>query len=40
MLPSKPNENRDPQLAKVLTSQLPQLKKLHENRLITQDLVV
>jgi hypothetical protein len=39
MLPSKPNENRDPQLVKVLTNQLSKLEKLHENKLIVQDLV-
>ncbi len=39
MLPSKPNDNRDPQLIRVLISQLYELKKLQKNKLIAQDPV-
>jgi hypothetical protein len=39
MLASKPSENKYPQFVKVLISQLSKLKKLHENKLIVQDLV-
>jgi hypothetical protein len=40
LLPSKLGENRYPQLVKVLASRLSKLKKLHENKLNAQDLVV
>ncbi len=40
LLPSRPGENKYPQLVRVLTSQLFELEKLQENRLITQDLVI
>jgi hypothetical protein len=39
MLPSKLDENKDPQPVRVLTNQLSKLKKLQENILIAQDLV-
>jgi len=39
ILPSKPDENKDPQPVKVLISRLSELEKLHDNKLITQDLV-
>jgi hypothetical protein len=39
MLPFKPNENKYPQLVKVLTNHLYKLGKLHENKLIVHDLV-
>jgi len=39
LLPSKLGENKDPQPIKILTNQLFELKKLHENRLIAHDIV-
>jgi hypothetical protein len=39
MLPSRPRDNRDPQVVKVLTNWLFELEKLHENKLIAHDLV-
>jgi hypothetical protein len=39
LLPSKLGENGNPQLVKVLTSRLFELKKLQEIMLIAQDLV-
>jgi len=39
LLPSIPIDNKNPQLVRVLTSQLSKLEKLHENRLIKHDLV-
>jgi hypothetical protein len=39
MVPSIPNDDRYPQPEKVLTSQLYELQKLQENKLITHDLV-
>ncbi len=40
ILPTRLGENKDPQPIRVLTSQLSELRKLHENRLIAQDLVI
>jgi hypothetical protein len=40
LLPSRPGENKDPQLVRVLPNQLSKLEKLLENRLIAQDLVI
>ncbi len=39
MLPFKPGETKDPQLVRVLISQLFKLEKLQANRLITHDLI-
>ncbi len=39
MLPSKPGENKYPQPIRVLTSQLSELEKLQEGKLIMQGLV-
>jgi hypothetical protein len=39
-LPSRLSDNIDPQLVKVLTSQLSKLEKIQENELIMQDQVV
>ncbi len=39
MLPFKPGENKNSQHVIVPTSRLSKLEKLHENKLIAQDLV-
>jgi hypothetical protein len=40
MLPSKPSPIYDPNPMKILTNHLLELEKLHENRLVAQDLIV
>ncbi len=39
LLPSKPRQNHDPKLVRVLTNQLSKLEKLQDDQLIAQDLV-
>ncbi len=40
LLPSRPGDNKDPQLVKVLINQLSELEKLQENILIAHYLIV